>query len=56
MVSVRDYDWLTDEPLSDGPELENSLHLAQIVLLLTCLEWWWQQRQDFFEAGNLSIY
>lgn len=44
------------EPLSDEPELENSLHLAQIVLLLTCLEWWWQDRQDFFAAGNLSIY
>lgn len=55
MVSVRDSDFLT-EPLSDEPELENSLHLAQIILLLTCLEWWWQQRQDFFAAGNLSIY
>ncbi len=44
------------EPFSDEPELEHSLHLTQIVLLLTCLEWWWQDRQDFFAAGNLSIY
>ncbi len=55
MVSASDLD-LLNEPYSNEPELEDSLHLAQIVLLLTCLEWWWQQRQDFFAAGNLSIY
>ncbi|NDJ17532.1 Uma2 family endonuclease [Myxacorys almedinensis] len=55
MVSVPNLD-LLEEPYSNEPELEHSLHLAQIVLLLTCLEWWWQQRQDFFAAGNLSIY
>lgn len=55
MVSASDLNRL-NEPYSNEPELEDSLHLAQIVLLLTCLEWWWQQRQDFFAAGNLSIY
>lgn len=55
MVSLPDLEFDL-EPLSDEPELENSLHLAQIILLLTCLEWWWQQRQDFFAAGNLSVY
>jgi Uma2 family endonuclease len=55
MVSVPDLN-LNIEPFSNEPELENSLHLAQIILLVTCLEWWWQQRQDFFAAGNLSVY
>ena len=44
------------EILSNEPHLESSLHLAQIILLLTCLEEWWHNRQDFFAAGNLSIY
>jgi Uma2 family endonuclease len=60
MVTARNLDFdskpFDDEPYSDEPELESSLHLAQIILLLTCLEWWWQDRQDFFAAGNLSIY
>lgn len=42
--------------LSDEPPLETYRHLAQIILLLTCLEWWWKDRNDFFAAGNLSIY
>jgi Uma2 family endonuclease len=42
--------------LSREPPLESSLHLTQIILLLTCLQWWWRDRQDFFAAGNLSIY
>lgn len=54
MVSVPDLDFR--EPYSNEPEFEDSLHLTQIVLLLTCLEWWWRDRQDFFVAGNLSIY
>lgn len=42
--------------LSDEPPLETYLHLQQMILLLTCLEWWWRDRQDFFAAGNLTIY
>ncbi|HEY9802246.1 MAG TPA: Uma2 family endonuclease [Leptolyngbyaceae cyanobacterium] len=41
---------------SDEPPLESSLHLQQLILLLKCLEWWWQDRQDFFVSGNLTIY
>ena len=54
MVSVAKD--LTHEPYSNEPQLEDSIHLAQIVLLLTCLEWYWRDRDDFFAAGNLSIY
>ncbi len=41
---------------SDEPPLETDLHLRQIILLLTCLEWWWRNRNDFFASGNLTIY
>lgn len=41
---------------SDEPPLETYRHLVQILLLLSCLEWWWNDRNDFFAAGNLSIY
>ena len=41
---------------SDEPPLESYLHLQQMILLLTCLEWWWRDRQDFFAAGNLMVY
>ncbi len=42
--------------LSDEPQLETYLHLQQMILLLKCLEWWWRDRNDFFAAGNLTIY
>jgi Uma2 family endonuclease len=41
---------------SDEPELESYLHLQQIIILLSCLEWFWRERNDFFAAGNLTIY
>ncbi|MBE9076800.1 Uma2 family endonuclease [Romeria aff. gracilis LEGE 07310] len=41
---------------SDEPPLESSLHLRQIMLLLTCLDWLWKDRTDYFSAGNLTIY
>ncbi len=42
--------------LSDEPPLESELHLRQMVLLISCLEWWWRDRQDFYAFGNLTIY
>lgn len=42
--------------LSDEPELETYLHLQQLLLLLKCLDWWWRDRNDYFAAGNLTIY
>ncbi len=41
---------------SDEPPLETDLHLRQMVLLIACLEWAWSDRQDFYCAGNLTIY
>jgi|GEM_PF-258234 len=45
-----------DEIFSDEPPLETVLHLQQIILLLTSLELFWDDRNDFFAAGNLTIY
>jgi Uma2 family endonuclease len=36
--------------------LETELHLRQIMLLIQCLELWWQNRQDFYACGNLTVY
>jgi Uma2 family endonuclease len=41
---------------SDEPPLESDLHLRQIILLLQCLEGVWRDRDDFYAAGNLTIY
>ncbi|MFM7370253.1 MAG: Uma2 family endonuclease [Sphaerospermopsis kisseleviana] len=42
--------------LSDEPEMESSLHYTQLLILVTCLEWLWRDREDFFIGANLSIY
>jgi Uma2 family endonuclease len=41
---------------SDEPPLESDLHLRQIILLLQCLELCWRNRNDFYVAGNLTVY
>jgi Uma2 family endonuclease len=38
------------------PPFESYLHLRQMMLLIECLEWLWQDRDNFFVAGNLMIY
>jgi Uma2 family endonuclease len=42
--------------LSDEPEMESSLHYRQLALLVSCLEWHWRDRQDFFIGANLTVY
>ncbi|MBK1990576.1 Uma2 family endonuclease [Sphaerospermopsis aphanizomenoides BCCUSP55] len=44
------------ELLSDEPEMESSLHYIQLLILVTCLEWLWRDREDFFIGANLSVY
>ncbi|MCG5060216.1 MAG: Uma2 family endonuclease [Limnoraphis sp. WC205] len=41
---------------SQEPPLESYLHLQQLLLLMTCLDWLWQDKSDYFAAGNLTIY
>ena len=42
--------------LSDEPEMESSLHYLQLMLLVACLNWHWQDRTDYFIGANLTIY
>ena len=41
---------------SQEPPLESYLHLQQLLLLMSCLDWLWKERTDYFAAGNLTIY
>ncbi len=41
---------------SQEPPVETELHLRQILLLIQGLEWLWQDRQDFYAFGNLTVY
>jgi Uma2 family endonuclease len=36
--------------------LETDFHRLQMTLLLACLEWLWQECNDFYASGNLTIY
>ena len=42
--------------LSDEPEMESSLHYLQLMLLVACLNWHWQDKIDYFIGANLTIY
>ena len=46
----------TGDLYSDEPPLESTLHLDQLLLLLSCLNWLWKGRNDYFAAGNLTVY
>ncbi|MDY6938346.1 MAG: Uma2 family endonuclease, partial [Cyanobacteriota bacterium] len=41
---------------SNEPQLETETHLRQILLFLSCLEWLWKDRTDYYAVGNLTIY
>ena len=41
---------------SDEPSLESDLHLQQITILIGCLERLWQERNNYYASGNLTIY
>lgn len=42
--------------MSDEPEMESSLDYLQLLILVTCLEWYWRDRRDYFIGANLTIY
>ncbi|EYF02305.1 Hypothetical protein CAP_7234 [Chondromyces apiculatus DSM 436] len=41
---------------SDEPEMESTLHLLQLFLLLQSLDLFWKDRTDYFAAGNRTIF
>lgn len=64
MTAIQNIQSSAEEPVglsptdlySDEPPLGSDLHLRQILLLLSSLEWLWRDRQDFFASGSLTIY
>ena len=42
--------------MSDEPEMESSQHYLQLLLLVTCLDWYWRAKNDYFVGANLTIY
>jgi len=46
----------TGEILSNEPPLESPKHFQQIYLLLSGLQYLWKDRNDYFAAGNTSVY
>lgn len=41
---------------SDEPPMESDLHRRQMEILISSLEYWLGDRQDFYVSGNLTIY
>lgn len=41
---------------SDEPQMESDQHLRQMLLLISCLEMLWQNRNDFYVSGNMTVY
>ncbi|MBP7998953.1 MAG: Uma2 family endonuclease [Chloroflexi bacterium] len=43
-------------PTEDGVPLESPWHRAQINLLLESLDYFWQDRTDYYAGGNMFLY
>jgi len=41
---------------SEYIEMESTLHYLQLALLVSCLDWLWRDRTDYFIGANLTIY
>lgn len=52
----KDVEWPPCNLYSDEPPLETDFHRNQIDLLIRLLQYWWQDRQDFYISGNLTVY
>ncbi|NET48460.1 MAG: Uma2 family endonuclease [Merismopedia sp. SIO2A8] len=50
------WDILSEEWLSDEPELESDFHYDQIALLLRLLQWYWRDRSDVYCSANTTVY
>ncbi|KKD38290.1 Uma2 family endonuclease [Limnoraphis robusta] len=55
-TELEDIEFPLGDLESKEPPLESELHLRQILLLIQMLEYLWQDRQDFYAFGNLTIY
>lgn len=41
---------------SESIEMESPLQYLQLALLVSCLDWLWRDKTDYFIGANLSIY
>ncbi len=41
---------------SEYIEMESTLHYLQLALLVSCLDWLWRDKTDYFIGANLTIY
>lgn len=55
-AAIPELELLPSNLYSDEPPLETDLHRNQIDLLIRLLNAWWQDRQDIYVSGNLTIY
>ncbi|MEA5497562.1 Uma2 family endonuclease [Limnoraphis robusta Tam1] len=55
-TELEDIEFPPGDLESKEPPLESYLHLQQLLFLMKCLDWLWQDRNDYFAAGNLTIY
>lgn len=53
---IDNFDLPPSDLYSDEPPLETDFHRNQIDLLIRLLQHWWQDRQDFYISGNLTVY
>ncbi|NEQ99256.1 MAG: Uma2 family endonuclease [Cyanothece sp. SIO2G6] len=61
MIAIPDHqqtviDIPPGDPYSDELTMETDQPVRQMLLLTSCLDWLWQDRNDFFASGNLTIY
>ncbi|PZD71586.1 hypothetical protein C1752_06206 [Acaryochloris thomasi RCC1774] len=52
----EDYSAPPTDLYSDEPSLETDFHRDQVDLLIRLLKYWWQERNDFYISGNLTVY
>ncbi len=55
-TEIEDVEFPPGDLESKELPLESYLHLQQLLLLMKCLDWLWQDKNDYFAAGNLTIY
>ncbi|NEP17472.1 MAG: Uma2 family endonuclease [Leptolyngbya sp. SIO4C1] len=55
-AAADEIQWPPTDLWSDEPPLESDLHREQIELLIHILKLFWQDRNDFYITGNLTIY
>jgi Uma2 family endonuclease len=54
--AIQTFDNLPSNLYSDEPGMESDRHLQQMLVLISSLELLWQDRNDFYLSGNITVY